>query len=286
LLAAGKGEAVPKKPIITLTTDFGLQDHYVGTMKGVLLREFPEVQIVDICHAVQPFDVLDGALTLAEAYPYFPSGTVHLVVVDPGVGSARKPIAVTTQTQHFVAPDNGVLSLVYEREERAVVREITASHYFLQPMSNTFHGRDVFAPVAAAIARGVDPQRLGDVIQDFVRFTAPKPKVVDTGVLRGVILKADRFGNLITNISPSDAPFLVNNDGVVFRLTAGTQEITSLRANYAEGVPGEVFAIWGSMGLLEIASNRSSAARALGIAKGMEVVLTFEGAAAASGQAM
>jgi S-adenosylmethionine hydrolase len=277
---------VPKKPIITLTTDFGLQDHYVGTMKGVLLREFPEVQIVDICHAVQPFDVLDGALTLAEAYPYFPSGTVHLVVVDPGVGSARKPIAVTTQTQHFVAPDNGVLSLVYEREERAVVREITASHYFLQPMSNTFHGRDVFAPVAAAIARGVDPQRLGDVIQDFVRFTAPKPKVVDTGVLRGVILKADRFGNLITNISPSDAPFLVNNDGVVFRLTAGTQEITSLRANYAEGVPGEVFAIWGSMGLLEIASNRSSAARALGIAKGMEVMLTFEGAAAASGQAM
>ncbi len=277
---------MPKKPIITLTTDFGLQDHYVGTMKGVLLREFPEVQIVDICHAVQPFDVLDGALTLAEAYPYFPSGTVHLVVVDPGVGSARKPIAVTTQTQHFVAPDNGVLSLVYEREERAVVREITASHYFLQPMSNTFHGRDVFAPVAAAIARGVDPQRLGDVIQDFVRFTAPKPKVVDTGVLRGVILKADRFGNLITNISPSDAPFLVNNDGVVFRLTAGTQEITSLRANYAEGVPGEVFAIWGSMGLLEIASNRSSAARALGIAKGMEVMLTFEGAAAASGQAM
>jgi S-adenosylmethionine hydrolase len=286
LLAAGKGEAVPKKPIITLTTDFGLQDHYVGTIKGVLLREFPEVQIVDICHAVQPFDVLDGALTLAEAYPYFPSGTVHLVVVDPGVGSARKPIAVTTQTQHFVAPDNGVLSLVYEREERAVVREITASHYFLQPMSNTFHGRDVFAPVAAAIARGVDPQRLGDVIQDFVRFTAPKPKVVDTGVLRGVILKADRFGNLITNISPSDAPFLVNNDGVVFRLTAGTQEITSLRANYAEGVPGEVFAIWGSMGLLEIASNRSSAARALGIAKGMEVVLTFEGAAAVRGQAM
>ncbi len=277
---------MPKKPIITLTTDFGLQDHYVGTMKGVLLREFPEVQIVDICHAVQPFDVLDGALTLAEAYPYFPSGTVHLVVVDPGVGSARKPIAVTTQTQHFVAPDNGVLSLVYEREERAVVREITASHYFLQPMSNTFHGRDVFAPVAAAIARGVDPQRLGDVIQDFVRFTAPKPKVVDTGVLRGVILKADRFGNLITNISPSDAPFLVNNDGVVFRLTAGTQEITSLRANYAEGVPGEVFAIWGSMGLLEIASNRSSAARALGIAKGMEVVLTFEGAAAVRGQAM
>ncbi len=277
---------MPKKPIITLTTDFGLQDHYVGTIKGVLLREFPEVQIVDICHAVQPFDVLDGALTLAEAYPYFPSGTVHLVVVDPGVGSARKPIAVTTQTQHFVAPDNGVLSLVYEREERAVVREITASHYFLQPMSNTFHGRDVFAPVAAAIARGVDPQRLGDVIQDFVRFTAPKPKVVDTGVLRGVILKADRFGNLITNISPSDAPFLVNNDGVVFRLTAGTQEITSLRANYAEGVPGEVFAIWGSMGLLEIASNRSSAARALGIAKGMEVMLTFEGAAAASGQAM
>src|SRR5262249_14335079 len=146
------GEPLPNRPIITLTTDFGLSDHFVAAMKGVILGIVPEVEIIDISHSVQAFDVLDGALTLAQAYSYFPESTVHMVVVDPGVGTARRPIVATTDRYHFVGPDNGVLSLVYSRESRLHVHHVTANHYFLQPLSNTFHGRDIFAPIAAYIA--------------------------------------------------------------------------------------------------------------------------------------
>ena len=171
--------------IITLTTDFGLNDHFIGAMKGVILEIAPEAQIVDISHAVQPFDILDGALTISQAYSYFPSGTVHMVIVDPGVGTARRPVILTGDRHLFVAPDNGVLSLVYDREERISVRHVTAEHYFLQPRSNTFHARDIFSPVAAYLAKGVEPDRFGDEITDYVRFGAPRPKPVDERTLRG-----------------------------------------------------------------------------------------------------
>jgi S-adenosyl-L-methionine hydrolase (adenosine-forming) len=269
------------RPIITLTTDFGLTDHYVGAIKGVLLNQVPEAQVVDICHSVQAFDVLDGALAIAESYSYFPSGTVHLVVVDPGVGSARRPIAVHTQRHVFVAPDNGVLSLIYEREERINVRHITAEHYFLQPVSATFHGRDIFAPIAAQVAKGVSPEKLGEEVEDFVRFTSPKPKPVDARTLRGVVLKVDRFGNLITNITPADAPALFADNAPLFRITVGGYEVSEMKTNYAQGAPGEVFAILGSMGFLEIVANRGAATKATGAGKGAEVLLTLEGAAAA-----
>jgi len=139
---------LPAQRLITFTTDFGVNDHFVGTMKGVIYQINPAAQIVDICNGVNSFDLLDGALTIAQAYKYYPADTVHMVIVDPGVGSARRPLLVTTTKHIFLAPDNGVLSLVYEREERLSVRHITAEHYFLQPMSNTFHGRDVFAAIA------------------------------------------------------------------------------------------------------------------------------------------
>jgi S-adenosylmethionine hydrolase len=269
------------RPIITLTTDFGLNDHFVGTIKGVILSIVPEVEIVDICHSVQAFDVLDGALTIAQAYSYFPSGTVHLVVVDPGVGTARRPILVTSDRHHFVAPDNGVLSMIYAREERLHIRHITAEHYSLQPVSNTFHARDVFSPVAAWLAKGVDPEKFGDEISDFVRFNAPKPKAVDGSTLRGVVLKADRFGNLVTNITPQDAPALFAAVPVQFKIRVGKQEITEIHSNYSEGAPGEVFGILGSMGYLEIAVDRGSAAKIIGAGKGSEVILSLEGAVAA-----
>lgn len=269
------------RPIITLTTDFGLNDHFVGTIKGVILSIVPEVEIVDICHSVQAFDVLDGALTIAQAYSYFPSGTVHLVVVDPGVGTARRPILVTSDRHHFVAPDNGVLSMIYAREERLHIRHITAEHYSLQPVSNTFHARDVFSPVAAWLAKGVDPEKFGDEISDFVRFNAPKPKAVDGSTLRGVVLKADRFGNLVTNITPQDAPALFAAVPVQFKIRVGKQEITEIHSNYSEGAPGEVFGILGSMGYLEIATDRGSAAKIIGAGKGSEVILSLEGAVAA-----
>ncbi len=268
--------------IITFTTDFGLQDHYVGTMKGVALNINPEAQLVDISHSVQAFDVLDGALTITQAYRYFPSETIHVVVVDPGVGTARRPILVTTEKHLFVAPDNGVLSLVYERESRLSVRHISAEHYFLQPVSSTFHGRDIFARVAGYLSKGVEAAKFGDEITDFVRFAAPRPKPVNERMLRGVVLKVDKFGNIITNFTAQDVPALFQPAAPAFKLMVGSQEVSELKASYAEGAPGRVFAILGSMGYLEVAANRASAADLLGAKKGVEVGLMFEAAGVAT----
>ena len=273
-----------QRPVITLTTDFGSNDHFVGVMKGVILDIIPEAQIVDICHSVQAFDVLDGALTISQAYSYFPTRTVHIVVVDPGVGTARRPILASSDKYHFVAPDNGVLSMVYARESRMHVRHITSDHYFLQPVSNTFHGRDIFAPVAAYLAKEVDSLKFGEEVQEYVRFSAPKPKAVDENRLRGVVLKVDRFGNLITNITPQDAPMLFQAGASGFKIVAGSREITELRNAYAEGAPGEVIGILGSMGFLEIAANRGAATQLTGIGKGSEVsIILGETAAAGKG---
>jgi S-adenosylmethionine hydrolase len=272
------------RPIITLTTDFGSNDHFVGAMKGVILDIVPDAQIVDICHAVQAFDVLDGALTVSQAYSYFPNRTVHVVVIDPGVGTARRPIVASCDKYHFVAPDNGVLSLVYAREPRMHVRHITSEHYFLQPVSNTFHARDIFSPVAAYLAKEVDSLKFGDEIEDYVRFSAPKPKAVDGNRLRGVVLKVDRFGNLITNITPQDAPMIFGADPKAFKIVVGSREITELHNAYAEAAPGEVFGILGSMGFLEIAANRGAAAQLTGAGKGSDVsIILGEGAAAGKG---
>jgi len=270
-----------QRPIVTLTTDFGLNDHFVGTMKGVILNIAPNAEIVDICHSVQPYDILDGALTLAESYNYFPTRTVHVVVVDPGVGSARRPIIAASDRHNFVAPDHGVLSLMYAREERLHVRHVSSDHYFLQPISNTFHGRDIFAPVAAYLAKGLDHEKFGPEITDYVRFNAPRPKPVDAKTLRGVVLKVDRFGNLITNFTPSDVPALFDGQPAGFKITVGKKEITAMKTSYAEGAPNEVFGILGSMGYLEIAANRGAANQLTGAAKGTEVNISLEGALAA-----
>jgi len=285
VLHPGSEELVARKPVITLTTDFGLNDHFIGTMKGVIMNIEPDAQIVDICHAVQAFDVLDGALTISQAYSYFPSGTVHMVIVDPGVGTARRPIVVTSERHHFVAPDNGVLSLIYQREERLSARHVTAEHYYLQPVSQTFHARDVFSPVAAYLAKGVDPAKFGEEVTDFVRFSAPKPKAANENTLRGVVLKVDRFGNLITNITPQDAPMLFAEQPPAFKIVVGTREITKIKPAYALGAPGEVFGILGSMGYLEIAANRAAAAQLLGVNRGSDVnIVLGEAAAAGNGQ--
>jgi S-adenosyl-L-methionine hydrolase (adenosine-forming) len=269
-------------PIITLTSDFGLNDHFVGTMKGVILNIAPEAKIIDICHSVQPFDILDGALTIAQAYSYFPAGTIHVVVVDPGVGSARRPLVVSTEKHYLVAPDNGVLSLILDREERVKVRHITMQHYFLQPLSNTFHGRDVFAPVAGYLAKGVDGEKLGDEISDYVRFSAPKPKAAGEKTMRGVILKVDRFGNLVTNFTLHEVPGLFQAPPLPFKIVIGNREITELHNTYSEALPNELFGILGSMGYVEIAASRASAAQLLGVGKGTEVHFVLESAAVAS----
>ncbi len=262
--------------LITFTTDFGLSDHYAGTMKGVILNINPSAQIVDICNSVQSFDVLDGAITIAQAYRYFPTDTVHLVVVDPGVGSTRRPILVTTEKHMFIAPDNGVLSFVYEREERISVRHITADHYFLQPVSQTFHGRDIFSAVAGWLSKGVEVNKFGDEISDYARFAAPRPKPADDRLLKGIVIKVDKFGNLITNITPKDLPQLFSSDPPPFKVMIAKREITRMTNSYAEGTPGEVFVILNSMGFLEIASHRGSAAQIVGAGKGADVGVQFE----------
>jgi len=262
--------------LITFTTDFGVNDHFVGTMKGVIYQINPAAQIVDICNGVNPFDILDGALTIAQAYKYYPADTLHMVIVDPGVGSARRPLLVTTGKHIFLAPDNGVLSLVYEREERLSVRHITAEHYFLQPLSNTFHGRDVFAAVAGWMSKGVEVTKFGDEITDFVRFGAPKPKPVNEKLLKGIVLKADRFGNLITNFTAHDVPQLFSDNPPPFKIVIGKHEISKIKNNYAQGVPGELFGIMGSMGYLEISANRAAATKVIGVDKGTEVGILFE----------
>jgi S-adenosylmethionine hydrolase len=272
----------PIQRIVTLTTDFGVSDHYVGTIKGVIYSINPDAKIVDISNSVQSYDVLDGAITIAQAYKYFPADTVNMVIVDPGVGDTRRPIVAVTETHIFIAPDNGVLSMVYEREERLSVRHITSDHYFLQPVSQTFHGRDIFAAVAGWLSKGVEVSKFGEEITDFVRFAAPKPKKLNDKLTKGVILKADKFGNLITNIRPQDVPELFLDEPPEFKILVGKHEVTKMKKAYAQGTPGEVFGILGSMGYLEIATNRGAAARMLGADKGSDVGVLLEGGAAAS----
>jgi S-adenosyl-L-methionine hydrolase (adenosine-forming) len=260
--------------LITFTTDFGNSDHFVGVMRGVILGINPAAQIVDLCNAVNSFDVLDGALTIAQGYRYFPSDTIHMVVVDPGVGSARRPLLVTTSRHYFIAPDNGVLSLVMEQEERVSVRHITAEHYFLQPLSATFHGRDVFSPIAGWMSKGVEPEKFGDEITDYARFSLPKPKMVAEHTMKGAVLKADKFGNLITNLTPENSPALFAADAK-FKITVGQAAVTAIQVSYAQGKPGEVFGVLNSMGFLEIACNRVPAAQLAKAGRGTEVVVEF-----------
>jgi S-adenosyl-L-methionine hydrolase (adenosine-forming) len=271
--------------LVTFTTDFGLNDHYVGAMKGVILNINPAAQLVDISNSVQSYDVLEGALTVAQAYRYFPVNTVHLVVVDPGVGTTRRPLLVTAEKHIFIAPDNGVLSFVYEQEERLSVRHITSEHYFQQPVSNTFHGRDIFAAVAGYLSKGVEVAKFGEEVTDFVRFAAPKPKPAGDGTVKGLVLKVDKFGNLVTNIRPDDAPALFQPEPPEFKIVVGKTEVLKMKAAYAQGAPGEVFGILGSMGFLEIATNRGAANRAVGADKGSDVTVMIPGAQASGSAA-
>ena len=258
-------------PLITLTTDFGTSDHFIGTMKGVILGIAPKARIVDISHEVGPFEVSEGAFTIAQAYSYFPKKTVHVAVVDPGVGSTRRPILAEMGGQYFVAPDNGVLSMIFSRE-KAKVRHITNEKYFLHPVSRTFHGRDIFSPVAAHLARGVTPARFGKLIDDYLRLTLEKPNRTGKRVWTGTILRVDRFGNLVTNFSIDEFPQVKTRP---FELNVGLDKLTRLALTFTECEPGELFTIAGSSGYLEVATNQGSAAKKLGCGAGSPVELVL-----------
>jgi S-adenosylmethionine hydrolase len=259
------------RPIVTLTTDYGTNDHLVGVMKAVILSINPEINIVDITHSVLPHDLLDGALAIGQAYKYFPPKTVHVVVVDPGVGTARRPILVASDTHYFVAPDNGVLSSVYDQTEALYVWNIISEHYFRQPVSNTFHGRDIFAPVAAWLTKSWQSGAFGEPIEDFVRFALPKPKT-NGNVVKGVVLKVDQFGNLITNLRAEDVP-AVSAEGGKFTIKAGNATVNKLVPTFASGANGEAIGLIGSSGYLEISVNKANASKSLALGRGAEVTV-------------
>jgi hypothetical protein len=258
------------QPLLTLTTDFGLSDHYVGVMKGVILGICPRAQIVDISHQVKPFEIAEAAYLIAQAYRQFPRKTVHIVVVDPGVGTARRPILMEAAGQYFVAPDNGALAMVYARE-KSKIRLISDDKYFRQPVSATFHGRDIFAPVAAHIAAGAPPSRMGRLIEDYLRPGFEKPQRTGKRTWSGRILNIDRFGNVVTNFHASDFPNLERQN---FSLIFGPHQVSVLARNYAQCGPGELFAIVGSSGYLEVSVNQGSAAKQIGCESGAVVEMT------------
>jgi S-adenosylmethionine hydrolase len=255
-------------PVITLTTDFGLEDPYVGIMKGVILNIHFECQIVDITHGIPSQDVLAGALALKSSFRFFPKGTIHMAVVDPGVGSSRRPLLVQTEDYFFIGPDNGLLSQALEHEKDLRIYHLIQDRFFLRPMSHTFHGRDIFAPVAGWLSKGTPPSEFGPQIQDLLTLKFPLPKRMGHHVL-GTILRVDKFGNLITNLTAKDFPELVR--GFVLRIAG--HEIRQHLNSYSEAETRTPFTIFGSSGYLEISVNRGSAANLLQVSESAEFEL-------------
>lgn len=264
---------MPNSPVVTLTTDFGLEDGYVGAMKGVILGICPPARLVDISHAIPPQNVLAGALTLAAAFRFFPAGTVHLAVVDPGVGTARRPMAARLGQFFFVGPDNGLFTPVYEEAEKngwpMVFVHLTNEKYFLPDVSRTFHGRDLFAPAAAHLANGVPLADLGPALRDPVRLSLPKPERTAEG-WRAHIIAIDHFGNLAT-----DLPVAALDEPARVLVRLGGFEVGGVQAAYGERPPGSLIALTDSQGRLEIAVVEGSAAARTGARVGdaVEVIL-------------
>jgi S-adenosylmethionine hydrolase len=260
-------DTMPKPRIITLLTDFGLQDHFVAAMKGAMLEINPDLIFIDITHLVPAHDIVSGAFTLGQAYHYFPAGSIHVAVVDPGVGTSRRCLVATAGGRFFVAPDNGLLSNVYNNEEVVLTHEITSDHYMRKPVSPTFHGRDVFAPVAAWLSRDITLPQFGPVAHNPVRLKFPELTRVRDALIQATILYVDRFGNLITNLKPDDIP-PYSGAGKKCKVLAGQREITSFRRTFGEGLAGEVFMVPGSTGHLEIVLRNGSAAAELNLKVG------------------
>lgn len=255
--------------LITLTTDFGTADHFVGTMKGVILGIAPRARIVDITHEIPPYELNEAAFVIAQAWSYFPKGTIHVVVVDPGVGSARRPILAEAGGHRFIAPDNGVLSMIYELG-RHKVRVISNTKLIGKQVSRTFHGRDIFAPAAAHLASGVAPARFGKLLTDPVCSFPLKPTRLSRREWSGTILKVDRFGNLITNLHVNDFPDVKTRP---IELRVGLERIRRLALTYSETAIGELSAIVGSSGYIEVAANQAAAAKILGCGAGAPIEL-------------
>lgn len=259
-------------PVVTLLTDFGTPDAFPGIMKGVILGICPEARVVDLTHDIPPQQVLAGALVLRSAVPFFPAGTIHVAVVDPGVGSARRALVIATERGLLVGPDNGVLSLAAAALGMRRAYHATNAAQFLPAVSHTFHGRDVFAPLAAHLARGAAPHTCGPVVDTIVEVALP-PVQRTAGRIAGEVIHVDRFGNLVTNI---DAAALAAFSGRALSVSIGAVRIPGLVEAYAAVAPGTPLAVAGSWGLMEIAVRDGNAAQVLSVARGATVTVTAE----------
>ncbi len=252
--------------IITLLTDFGAQDYFVGAMKGVIISINSEVRIVDITHEIPPQDIESAAFNLLCCYKDFPEGTIHVAVVDPGVGSNRRAILIECAHQFFVGPDNGVFSWLCQKESNFRAIEITNDKFFRHPVSQTFHGRDIFAPVAAAISTGVAMEEFGPAIDGLAQLEPLEPKKVGQGIIEGAIINIDRFGNCITNLTRDHL-------SVVAKLMVSGREIGLRPFFAAEGMDdSDLFCVFGSAGFVEIAARNRSAAEILEARRGQAVL--------------
>lgn len=254
---------------IALLTDFGTKDYFVGAMKGVILSINENAKIIDITHEIEPQNICAASFTLRACYKNFPKKTIFLTVVDPGVGSERRAILVETENYYFIAPDNGLLGFVFNETKDFRVYEITNENFFNHPVSNTFHGRDIFAPGAAHLSRAIPPTKFGNQINDFVKVSEKTPEKIDKKTLEAEIIYADHFGNLVTNLTRSDFPQL-------FSLKIRDREINKLCDYFSAAEKDEIFMIFGSAGFLEIAANKNSAKNILNAEIGDKIKVIFE----------
>ncbi|GJQ59925.1 MAG: hypothetical protein D8M57_13930 [Candidatus Scalindua sp. AMX11] len=262
------------QPTITLITDFGLQDGYAGIMKGVIAGINPSANIIDISNMVEAQNIFQAAYILNSSYKYFPKGTIHIVVVDPGVGSERKIVCLKTDDYLFLAPDNGVLSFITTNTSSSFTR-VTNNEFFLPELSNTFHGRDIFAPVAAHLSRGMNHQKLGEEIDKIRKIDLPKPILSPGGDLTGEVIYIDHFGNLITNITSK----ILNRLEVKLQklsIIAGGKRINTIGTSYTDVKEKDLLAIIGSTGFLEISVNQGSAKNLLQLNKGDKLIIGSE----------
>ena len=261
-----------KQSIITLITDFGSQDGYTGVMKGVIANINPSASVIDISHNIEPQNVFQAAYVLNSSYTYFPKGTIHVVVVDPGVGSGRKILCLKTEDYLFLAPDNGALSFIVAKEEFPSIREVTNIKLFLPEVSNTFHGRDIFAPVAAHLLKGVNYKDLGKRVDRINEIKLPKPIRSPGGMLTAEIIYVDGFGNLITNVNKDVFNRMkINTERVA--ITMGRKRINGICESYTDVGENEALAIFGSSGYLEISINQGRARDVLNLKKGDKLVI-------------
>ena len=260
-----------KRPgIVTLITDFGTRGEYAGAMKGAILKVNPRCQVIDITHQIEPQNLLQASFVLQSAYPYYPPGTIHVAVVDPGVGTRRRPVVVEKEGYLFVGPDNGVFSGVLSRRAKTVVYEIAERKFFLSPVSDTFHGRDIFAPVAGRLSLGMEPRRLGPRVKEVKTLEWPQPRRSGRKLLAR-ILWADSFGNLMTNVSREESGPDV--EGRPIQIQGKGWCIDRIHRTYGQGRRGEPMALFGSGGYLEISVNRGNALELLGLRPGDPITI-------------